>query len=306
MDQTKGTSLLDDIVTLSLDESSSIAGVLRRCLVLSYQLNNDSLKVWVESELNGYGSEIPLPHYRKVGAPAKGLFLGPLQSSISDQPIPSAILKEEHRHFAESVKLTEPIAAYEELRKKDGAGKAVIEWPANLTTQYQASFFEGRYALNRAWQEIPLGAFTGLIDTVRTRVLTFALELQKEAGKVPGHSISSIPAKTIQTHVVNIILGDNNVVASSAGIIEINSQQVTVGDFDSLQAALSKLGVPKTEIGELKSLLNEVENRFIEDGKPNSKILQWAKKVGNTVAVAGKELGTEVIVGLLVKYFGPG
>lgn len=298
---------LDDVIASSLDDNTSIAGLLRRCLVLSYHLNNDALKKWVESELNGYGAEDQLPRYREVNAPAKGLMLGTGGSTINDQPLPSALMNEEHRHFAESVRLTEPIAAYQELRNQSGnggSGRARVEWPANLTGKYQKTFFGASFVLNRAWQEIPSAAFVSVVDTVRTRILTFALELQKEVGKIPGNVIASIPSKIVQTHVVNIILGNNNVLSSSAGDINIHANQIVAGDFQSLQHFLSSLGVGPSEIVELEAILGESENIPETDGGLRPKLKQWAGKAGAAVVSTGKAVGTTLITEALRKYIG--
>src|SRR5690606_7559084 len=125
----------------------------RKCRVISHEFKNPSLTDWVHNELNGYEDWKNLPPYRIVRTGAKGLFLGPLQAQLNNQPLASIILEPDHRHFAEKAFLSEPASAYENL--KDGEGGYRIEWPANLVLKYQNSFFDG-YALNRAWQELPV------------------------------------------------------------------------------------------------------------------------------------------------------
>ena len=151
--------------------------ILRKCLVLAHTLHNDRLKTWAESELNGYHDEVP--DYRKTPAQAKGLFLGPAGAYINDQPIPAQALKKEHRHWAEEVWLRQPIAAYESAKPDS---RMAFAWPAGLTALYERTFFQKRYALNRAWQEVPGSVAVGLIDTIKTRILRFALELKSELG----------------------------------------------------------------------------------------------------------------------------
>jgi len=147
-------SLLDDIIALAVNDKGSIATLLRKCPVLAHQLKNERLKAWAEKELNGYEANDELPVYRKTAALAKGHFLGSFGSQISHQPIPTAALKKEHRHFAESVELTQPIVAYETISHD---AHMVFDWPPNLTLLYQREFFEGKYNLNRAWP--PRAAF---------------------------------------------------------------------------------------------------------------------------------------------------
>ena len=107
--------LFSEIFDGSVDGEIGIAVLLRKCRLLSDILDNDNLKAWVLKELNGYEDWKDLPVYRVIPAGAKGLFLGPFQAQINDQPLASMLLKEEHRHFAEQVFLREPANAYENL-----------------------------------------------------------------------------------------------------------------------------------------------------------------------------------------------
>jgi AbiTii len=244
--------LLDEIIDVAASETGSVATLLRKCLVLAHTLGNDRLKVWAENELNGYDSDdAGIPEYRRTPAPAKGFFVGGFGSQINSQPIPPAILQERHRHFAESAILYQPIASYEGV---DGASRFVLEWPANLTVLYQGAFFEGRYALNRAWQEVPGSVLVGLIDTIRTRVLRFALELKDDLGSV-SDNLTELPKEKVDQHVVTYIFGGTNVIGSR-DFTQIDSIEIREGDWTALAQALDGLGVQNPAISELKSALD--------------------------------------------------
>lgn len=242
--------LLDEIIDLASREQGSVATLLRKCLVLAHTLKNDRLKHWSESELNGYDGE-DVPEYRQAPAPAKGFFVGGFGAQINDQPIPSAALQEKHRHFAESVELRQPIASYENA---EASSKYMFEWPANLTVIYQTAFFERRYALNRAWQEVPGSVLVGLIDTVKTRVLRFSLELKGDLGSV-NENVSQLPRDKVDQQVVTYIFGGTNVIGSR-DFTQIGNIDVRQGDWNSLAEALSKAGVNAPAVAELKLALD--------------------------------------------------
>ena len=175
---------LNDIIDAATGNKQEVSVLLRQCLVLSYLIKNDRLKGWVEKELNGYSDTDQLPEYRKVNSLAVGFFVGPFGSSISEQPLNPYVLAEEHRHFAMTAFLMQPVAAYD--RGKTPAEKKerfVIPWPPALTTKYQKKFIKD-YVLDRAHQQVPSAVFTALIDTIRNRVLRFALDLREELGLV--------------------------------------------------------------------------------------------------------------------------
>jgi hypothetical protein len=295
--------LLDEIIDLAASEKGSVATLLRKCLVLSHTLKNDRLKAWAENELNGYeGNADGVPEYRKTAAAAKGFFIGPLGARINDQPIPPAMLQEQHRRFAESAVLFQPIAAYENIR---GDSRLVIEWPANLTILYQAAFFEGDYALNRAWQEIPASVVVGLIDTIKTRVLRFALELKGELGLV-SDDLNELPKDKIDQQVTTYIFGGHNVIASK-DFTQINNIEINKGDWAALAEALNSLGVRTSAISELKSILDHDSKDATTPGL-GKRTTDWLKQLGKKSGVIAVSIGVEVakkaVTNWILQYLG--
>jgi len=217
--------LLDEIVDYAVYNKHVVFVLLRKCLVLVYKLKNDKLKNWVEKELDGYGLDDEIPEYRLTGAQAKGTFFGPFNAAIYEQPLPPSVLKKEHRHFASTVKLTQPIAAYDidiDKGKDKGKEKFIIEWPPDLTLLYQRKFIEG-YALNRAWQEIPPSVIVSLVDTIRTRVLRFALELKEELGLV-SDNLAALPQGKVDQYVENYIYNIGSVGGDFVGGVHDNAR----------------------------------------------------------------------------------
>ena len=141
-------------------------------------------------------------------------------------------MNKEHRHFATTATLTQPIIAYEGTRLRSGE-KFIIPWPADLTVRYQTKFIED-FALNRAWQEIPDSVSPALIDTVRNRVLRFALELRDELGLV-NDDLSALPQGKVDQSVTNYIFGGTNVIAGTAqDFTQIGAVNVAKGDINAL------------------------------------------------------------------------
>jgi hypothetical protein len=104
--------LIDEIIELAVDDTASLPVILRKCLVLAHQLKNQQLRVWAQRELDGYSRDDSLPEYRKTDASAKGMFAGPMGSSLKNQPLPPIVLEPKHRSFAEKIELRQPIASY--------------------------------------------------------------------------------------------------------------------------------------------------------------------------------------------------
>ncbi|MGV9752692.1 AbiTii domain-containing protein [Nocardia farcinica] len=62
-------ALLRDLRERVLDESESLAGLLRTCLALGTVTGSNALRLWASSELRGYGAGAEVPTYRKLPLP---------------------------------------------------------------------------------------------------------------------------------------------------------------------------------------------------------------------------------------------
>jgi AbiTii len=104
---------IDEVIAPAADDEQPVSNVLRKCLILAFELKNEKLKTWVEKELNGFESKDDVPEYRKISLHSKGNFQGPGGAWIPSRPLPMGILSKKHRDFLVPTLLTQPIAAYE-------------------------------------------------------------------------------------------------------------------------------------------------------------------------------------------------
>jgi hypothetical protein len=170
--------LLDDIVELASSDKEPIGNVLRKCLMLESELPNDAFRAWLDRELDGYDSDNDVPSYRLIPARSYGMFSG-LTSNINHQPLNIGVMKPDDRKIIEELRLFQPASSYE--GRPDKSSDASIPWPVHLTTKYQDKFINSHILL-RAWQSLPGSVIIALLETVRNRVLRFALELKKSSG----------------------------------------------------------------------------------------------------------------------------
>jgi hypothetical protein len=298
------TELVDDIIHSASDSNESVSALLRKCLMLAFQLKNDKLKTWVERELNGYKAENEIPAYRKINAVAKGNFIRLDGIVLRNQPLQSFVLDPKDRHFATEIELLQPIAAYAAL-SPNPEGVPILEWPPDLTVYYQDKFFEN-YTLNRAWQVIPPSVLVGLVDTVRTRILRFALELKDELDLVSDDP-KKLPAAQIERNVVNNIYGGNVVFTTSAqAITQVGQIVVRENDLDGLKRALATLGVAASDVSALVAAIEEDAH----EGNPSigDRTKAWLKALPGKIASGAVTVGSDVAKAAakqwLLQYFG--
>jgi hypothetical protein len=293
--------LLDEIIELAADAKHPLALVLRKCLILGYQLKNDSLKSWANQELNGYDSREGLPKYRVLHIGAHGNFASAFQQ-MNSFAIPSFMLDEKDRDWAEKVELHESVSSYEEIVGNNASNDFIrVEWPGNMILKYQSKFFQGEMALVKAWQHIPRSVLVQVLDTVRNRTLNMALELKGEIGTAGDiKEITSSEIAKVEKTVINNIFGGTAYFASGHGTITAttNTQNIiSVGNREQLNEVLKKAGLEDIDLEEL----SEAEKNDGEK-KMGSRVMDWIKKNAPKAVVGGVKLGADITKEVLTAY----
>ena len=144
--------------------------------------------------------------------------------------------------------------------------------------------FGGNYSLVQASQEVP-GAFIALLnDTIRNRVLKFALELQEELGAVRD-DLAALPSQLVERNVTNNIFGGQVVIADHVrDVTQAGSVVVTKGDWASFTDALKRFGV--ADISDVQAL-REAIAADAATPSPNlgQKTLSWIRGAAISAAV---------------------
>jgi len=285
----KPMKLLNEIIDLSTSMDAPISVVLRKLLVLSYDLRNERLTTWATAELDGYSLASNIPDYRIVKAGARGTFTGAFGSGVKNQPLPSMILDKEVRHWATEVRIGSGMA---EIETNAAAGGGRRPWPADMVMFYQRSFIE-HMALAEAWQDLPGSVFAGIIGIVRNRALRFALELRAELGRADD-DLSAIPSAKVDQNVTNFIYGGNVVIGgTSHRFSQTGTQTVNTGDQIGLITALGSLGFTSADVS---GLLEAMKQDKAETTKPGigKRAAAWVGQIGTAIGKAGLLIGSDV------------
>jgi hypothetical protein len=159
-----------------------------------------------------------------------------------------------------------------------------------------------------AWQSTSTAAMTGIIDSVRNRVLEFSLRLQKDVPMAGDEDSKADPA-TVQAaatqYFQTIILGNHtgNIATGSPGTVQMTSV-VNKGDLEGLARALAEHGVPTSEVKVL-------EGAIVEEGTAQGmgpKAGAWLAKATTAVTSGAWKLasgaGIGIITKLVLSYYG--
>jgi hypothetical protein len=284
-------ALLDDIIEAATDDKVPIGTLLRKCLVLEQTFHNEKFNAWLNNELDGYDDNDELPSYRVFHAVSYGFFVGAMGRQINNQPLSLHVLEKVDRDRMRTVSLTQSASSYE--GHPDRAADAQLPWNPSMTTKYQSKFFQNSdMVLNRAWQLIPGSVLVGLLETVRNRVLRFALDLKDELG-ASSLTVATLSRATIDRSVVNNIYGGNILIASHAEhFSQISQTNVSEGDIAGLEQALTNLGITKEGISALTSDIAADKAAGQETIGPKTK--GWLADIGKYVAKEGAKAGFEI------------
>ena len=228
-------SLLRDIQNSAIDSSVPLTSLLRKCKILAVRLGNAEFKSWIDAELNGYPSKDAVPQYRVMTVNSKGHFSGPAGSGLRHADIPLACIPEEFRQDLRKAHLGQAIAGLESLVEDSKGGTAQEPWIPDLVALVGQEIYQDMICV-QAWKVIPISGVVAALDSVRTRVLNFALEIETEApdaGEAPGRATPVPQDKIIHIFNTHIVGNVGNV---AAGGVNANQTARLGQDTDRLFA----------------------------------------------------------------------
>ncbi len=168
---------MSQIESNALNEQSSLASALRKCIVLGGKSGSERMRDWATRELQGYSKSDPLPAYRIIGAP---LMVDGVRGNvqIQRQQIPPSSLPEFVRqHISERLELRdgvgslEALVAQEEIRlSPPGASDLAHYLNAQSGNPYQ-------HIISIYWS-VASAAIRGVLDHIRTALTQLVAELR--------------------------------------------------------------------------------------------------------------------------------
>ena len=256
-------NLLEDIQTAAVDPSNDLSTLLRKCKLLTIHLKSRPLENWLRYESTGYPEDVQAPDYRVWRLEFKGNFSGPLRSSIENAPIPTTCIPEKTLKAFEQYMCQDSIFSLEEAIKSNSSDTFRVS-TGNLALYLGMKVYKHHCCLD-AWGEYKKEHVHQLLNSVRHRILDFALAVWKEkpsAGN-PDASTASMLSPMRVTQIFHTI-----VYRREANSLDSQSKKKTAYDFtendcSSLKSILWENGVSHEDIEDLGHALES-------DDKPDS------------------------------------
>ncbi len=299
--------LLRDIQQSVVESTTDLPSILRKCRIFAARLMNQEFINWVQSELDGYNPDEELPDYRVISCNSYGNFSGPYGSGLTNVPIPILSIPEEYRDYVSEVRFRQGISALNSMIEKD-AGSLKFAWPPNLLPIVGSEIYERMVLLN-AWFSLDKFKIISIVETVRNRILNFALEIESS---IPEEWIDSSKSAPVLDEVVSNVFNTNiwgnvgNYAAGSSEVIQRASIVVLPGNWESLKKHLMSFGIDDIDIEDLRKAIEE-------DPKPTSsrslgrRVSEWignmATKSAQGILQIPSSVAVNIITSALMQYY---
>lgn len=284
MEASKISQWIDGLIQDLVDPNKSLEDSLRKTLILAYQIKNDKLRTWAESELNGYPNRELAPKYRTVQVQLMGRFLTTTFSGILQQTvrIPIEMSNEEHlkKLNSEGFAMLMGVSRLEQAFKDQKKGSQLnIPVPAQLFHAAEQLFVDNDSNIESLWISIPDLTVVAILSSIKTHLLQFLLELNEELGQDQNYSVMSnsnkvdeILNRTIgHIHAENVIFngdnyqskGNNNTVAQGEKVTQtVTSSTALKENLEELIYQLNKLLETSDDISsdDKADILHEVQS----------------------------------------------
>lgn len=184
----------------------SLEVAFNRLLIIASDIGNQDLIDWATNELNGYQNNEKVPKYREgnMGHIIYSGFNGRLQ--VTNQPLPLSALDKEIIEYLSVNSFNQDIATIERFAFGDSGNISL-----DLTDLAGNVYRNTQIQCISISMNFPKEVFLGILSTIRTKLLTVFLELDKELGCLDDLDID-IEGKKLKelNNKLNIIIYEDN------------------------------------------------------------------------------------------------
>lgn len=202
-----------------INDNISIGQALELLDLLLEDLQDEKIKNWVNSEINGYSSKDELPEYRIVSANIVGT-VRTYTAIISKYNIPIPL--EETKKLC-NIEIRDGINEIIQMAKAESeTNNHCLVMPINIAYINSIACINGE--VTHATRELSIYAYTNIIGKLKSKLLSILKELEKNYGNLDGYYIdfgNDSKEKTISQNIINIIydnsvkIGDDNEIQNS-------------------------------------------------------------------------------------------
>ena len=297
-------SLLRQIQDNSYNPDFQVADLLRQCKILAARLDYKPLNIWVDNELNGYPNQESLPEYRIIKKLVwQGDFMnGVLQyeNHIFYPNIPEHFI--EHSEIY-TLHLPQGVSS---LKQLTDTHKSDLRFPVpseavNMMGKFVKILSLGYVCISAA-RVINISSVVNILDTVKTKILDFTLEIEAEN---PNAGEANIGEKPVPETTLDKIFYEKITVYHTGDNISYNGDRFTATTQKNMsdskydqRGAIFSGGFAETNYGKMVETQYNIETQDLSQAAAEiQKILtQLQNHEGYSPEEAQKKIANDLVV----------
>ena len=299
--------IVHEIIDELTKSSGSIESALLKTKVLAYKIGNNEIAGWVNFELNGYESDEALPEYRIVGATVYGVLTNG-HYRYNHWQVPLIHLDREIADRFRVAKLMESITSLEHLANGGTEKVDMIAQP--IAAEITALIIDKGLPVHRGYHlessqiEIARSSIIQVVTSIRSKLLDFMLEVDKQVGDKP---ITDKAKEMVQAIFSGTITGSNNIIITGSHNVQKVNINVSQGNFEELSKQFQHAGLTTNDVQELQNIIDQ-DNSEPQSKKFGDKVNGWILKMITKVATGSWDIAIGAAGSLLAdgisKYYG--
>lgn len=281
-------SLLREIQENTCNPALKVSNILRQCKILAARLEYQPLKIWLDSELNGYPSHISLPEYRIItgilfegdftnGAWLYKNYVFNISKDLLDSSGSGIDISQ-----INTIYLRQNISALESLIRTDESNlKLALPGNIALILGQFVENLESSYHCISAARLINVSTIVSILDVVKSKILDFTLQIEAENPKagdveigdkpIPDSTLNMVFNNTIFSHRGDNISynGDGCVITEenmSDSKYDQRGANFSEGDYIDQKGSSIGIGVNKggVQAEKIAGTINEAQNDSLQ------------------------------------------
>lgn len=290
-------SLLDEILNDVISDDVNIPNILRKCLVLGFEIDHQVFIEWVGNELSGYNPNVILPHYRELPCHMLGNFIG-YNLHMTSKPIDLACLHKSIRERYSKARIRQSISEVDSLSKDTNSKELGYPIIPSLLPLIDSPY--GDSTCYQAWISISTSALVSIIDEVKNRILRTILQIKKEVPEASEIKLNKLDKtqteiiKQIITNQFNTNVDGNANIANASENFNQNLQIQSNELIDRLVSELKQLKDQGNDGAVVDEIIPHIESiKQIKD-KPS-----FMDRIVDVMTIAG---GSASVVSVITPY----
>jgi hypothetical protein len=320
--KTNNTFVINDVINDLIDADKSLINPLMKLNYFGRITKNKELTEYTLNEIKGYSADSTLPDYRQIGS---RLYVD-FQAGYHTHPnkeLPIAGLDEDIQEFCRYIPVFESIREIEnmssKLSEKDSNYELKFPIPLQLLPRIQPYAIKlyrstARMQLTGARLVGNSSKMLGIIETVRTNLLAFSMEIAEQFGYEIELNTYNQERETNNKTILQYMTTNNITTSGDGNIINTGDKakidakiNITKGSKDELVKYLQENGVSEEDTAELVEIIDAEEPN--PDNKTfGKKVSEWTKKMLGKAVDGGWNVSIGAAGSLLAeaigKYYG--